>query len=79
MNLLDENFPENQCVLLGQWGIHVRQIGRDIAEYGADDAAQIPPPNAWCGWMSMKMRWQFTLAGFYATIRLLRKPSGCKR
>jgi len=42
VNLLDENFPENQCRLLRKWGIHVRRVGRDFAEFGADDEKLIP-------------------------------------
>ncbi len=42
MNLLDENFPDDQRLLLEKWGIHVRQVGRGIAEVGTADDAIIP-------------------------------------
>ena len=42
VNLLDENFPDDQRVLLQKWGIRVRQIGRDIGAAGIDDEAIIP-------------------------------------
>jgi len=42
VNLLDENFPEDQRLLLYRWGIRVRQIGREIAATGMGDDAIIP-------------------------------------
>lgn len=42
MNLLDENFPLDQRPLLRDWRIPVRQIGRDVAASGAQDADIIP-------------------------------------
>jgi hypothetical protein len=39
MNILDENIPEHQGVLLRSWRIPVRQIGRELGYAGmADDA-----------------------------------------
>jgi hypothetical protein len=42
VNLLDENFPDDQRVLLQKWGLRVRQIGRDIAAAGTADDVIIP-------------------------------------
>lgn len=42
MNLLDENFPEDQLPLLKEWHIPFRQIGRDIARHGIKDPDIIP-------------------------------------
>jgi len=38
LNLLDENFPEDQSPLLEQWHIPFRQLGRDVARRGVKDA-----------------------------------------
>ena len=38
MNVLDENFPNDQRRQLVQLGIHVRQIGDDVGVAGASDA-----------------------------------------
>ena len=37
MNLLDENFPEDQRPLLREWHIPFRQVGRELACPGAQD------------------------------------------
>jgi hypothetical protein len=42
VNLLDENFPEDQRPLLRGWHIPHRQIGREIFDYGAQDPNIIP-------------------------------------
>jgi hypothetical protein len=42
VNLLDENFPEDQRPLLRQWGIRFRQIGRDVGWFGVKDDNVIP-------------------------------------
>jgi hypothetical protein len=42
LNLLDENFPEDQRPLLREWHIPIRQIGRDISHLGAKDSEIIP-------------------------------------
>ena len=42
MNLLDENFPEDQLPLLRQWRIHTRRIGTDVARLGSKDTDIIP-------------------------------------
>ena len=42
MNLLDENFPEDQCVVLRGWGIPFRQIGVHLSHRGAKDDDIIP-------------------------------------
>lgn len=42
MNLLDENFPQDQRPLLLDWGISCRQIGREIAASGSQDQEIIP-------------------------------------
>jgi hypothetical protein len=38
LNLLDENFPEDQRFLLRKWRIPFRQVGREFACPGAQDA-----------------------------------------
>ena len=42
MNLLDENFPEDQLPLLKEWRLPFRQIGRDTARWGIKDPDIIP-------------------------------------
>jgi hypothetical protein len=42
MNLLDEQMRQDQRRLLAQWGIRFRQIGREIAPSGIQDADIIP-------------------------------------
>jgi len=42
LNLLDENFPEDQLPLLKHWRIRVRRIGTDVARLGAKDTDIIP-------------------------------------
>lgn len=42
MNLLDEQMRADQRELLRRWGIPVRQIGRDVAPSGIQDAEIIP-------------------------------------
>jgi hypothetical protein len=42
LNLLDENYPEDQAPLLQGWRIPFRQVGRDIAGAGTGDADLIP-------------------------------------
>jgi hypothetical protein len=42
VNLLDENFPQDQLPLLKGWHIPVRVIGRDIARLGAKDSDIVP-------------------------------------
>lgn len=42
MNLLDENFPEDQRPLLREWHIAFRQIGREISHTGVKDPDIIP-------------------------------------
>jgi hypothetical protein len=42
LNLLDENFPADQAVVLRQWRIQFRQIGRDVARFGVQDPEIIP-------------------------------------
>ena len=37
MNLLDENFPEDQRPLLRKWRVPHRQIGRELAAFGVKD------------------------------------------
>lgn len=37
MNLLDENFPEDQLPLLKEWHIPCRQIGREFGDAGTQD------------------------------------------
>ena len=41
MNVLDENFPEDQLPLLREWHISFRHIGRGIGTAGAKDAEVI--------------------------------------
>jgi hypothetical protein len=42
LNLLDENFPEDQLPLLNEWRIPFRQIGRHVARLGIKDPDIIP-------------------------------------
>lgn len=42
MNLLDENFPGDQALLLRTWRIPFRRIGREVARLGAKDPDIIP-------------------------------------
>jgi hypothetical protein len=42
VNLLDENFPEDQMPLLKEWHIPFRQIGHDVAHHGIKDPDIIP-------------------------------------
>lgn len=42
MNVLDENILDGQRDLLRKWGIHFRQIGREIGRQGMKDDEIIP-------------------------------------
>ena len=42
MNLLDENFPEDQRPKLREWHIPFRQIGRELSRLGIKDPEIIP-------------------------------------
>lgn len=42
MNILDENIVAEQCVLLQNWGIKIKQIGLDVGHWGMDDEEIIP-------------------------------------
>ena len=42
MNILDENVPESQPVLLRSWRIAFRQIGQDVGRMGMKDDEIIP-------------------------------------
>jgi hypothetical protein len=42
VNLLDENFPADQKVLLRAWNIPVRKIGSQLAHLGVKDPEIIP-------------------------------------
>ena len=42
MNLLDENFPADQAVLLREWRVPCRQMGHDVSHLGTQDADHIP-------------------------------------
>ena len=42
MNLLDENFPEDQLPFLQQWRIPFRQIGHEMEAYGTADENILP-------------------------------------
>jgi len=42
LNLLDENFPADEAVVLRQWRIQFRQIGREVARFGVQDPEIIP-------------------------------------
>jgi len=37
VNLLDENFPDDQTPLLRRLGVAFRQMGRDVARFGIKD------------------------------------------
>jgi hypothetical protein len=49
LNLLDENFPQDQRFLLRDWHVPFRQIGCEIAAAGTQDLEIIPPVHAWEG------------------------------
>lgn len=42
MNLLDENFPDDQRGILVRWRLPHRQVGRDVAWFGAQDSDLVP-------------------------------------
>lgn len=42
MNILDENIPKSQRLLMDSWGIRARQIGVDIGTKGMQDEEIIP-------------------------------------
>jgi hypothetical protein len=42
MNILDENFPDDQRQRLQAWRIRVRKIGRDLGAKGMQDEQVIP-------------------------------------
>ena len=42
MNILDENIPRSQRLLLLSWGVRVKQIGVDIGYKGLQDEEIIP-------------------------------------
>jgi hypothetical protein len=42
VNLLDENFPEDQRPILRAWGIPFRQVGREFSHSGVKDPEIIP-------------------------------------
>ena len=42
MNVLDENIPKTQTVLLQSWRVHCKQIGVDIGRSGMTDEDIIP-------------------------------------
>lgn len=42
MNILDENIPKNQRLLLERWGFHVRQVGVNTGRRGMQDDEIIP-------------------------------------
>lgn len=42
MNVLDENIPKSQAVLLESWRIHFRQIGVNVGRSGMSDEDIIP-------------------------------------
>ena len=42
MNILDENIPRSQRLLLLSWGVRVKQIGVDIGHKGLQDEEIIP-------------------------------------
>ena len=42
MNLLDENFPDDQRELLRKFGVAVRQVGREAGHRGMSDEEIFP-------------------------------------
>lgn len=42
MNLLDENFPDDQRAVLREWGIPFRELGMDLGQLGVKDDNVIP-------------------------------------
>lgn len=42
MNILDENIPKSQRLLLASWGVRVKQIGYDVGYQGMQDEEIVP-------------------------------------
>jgi hypothetical protein len=42
VNLLDENFPDDQRQILARWRLPHRQVGREAAWFGAQDSDLVP-------------------------------------
>ncbi len=42
MNVLDENIPDDQRIILRSWRIRVRQIGHEVGHHGMGDEEIIP-------------------------------------
>jgi len=42
VNLLDENFPDDQALLLRAARVPVRRIGHEVARLGAKDSEIVP-------------------------------------
>lgn len=42
MNILDENIPKNQRLLLERWGLRVKQVGVNVGQRGMQDDEIIP-------------------------------------
>src|SRR5207248_8103940 len=42
MNLLDENIRDDERMLLRQWGVPFRQIGKEISKAGIEDENLVP-------------------------------------
>ena len=59
MNLLDENFPEDQLPLLEKWRIRVRQIGHEVGCLGVKDPDIIPLLHRLRGVSFFTSDWEF--------------------
>ncbi|MBU6400645.1 MAG: hypothetical protein KGS61_10025 [Verrucomicrobia bacterium] len=59
MNLLDENFPQDQLPLLKEWHVFFRLIGKDIARFGAKDPVIIPLLHRQGGATFFTLDWDF--------------------
>ena len=59
LNLLDENFPEDQLPLLKEWHIPFRRVGHDIARLGIKDDHIIPVLHQLHGVTFFTQDWDF--------------------
>src|SRR5262245_10066545 len=58
LNLLDENFPADQKLLLINWGFPVRKIGSEVSPLGRKRSREHPttPPNPACDFLHTGQR-----------------------
>jgi hypothetical protein len=63
LNLLDENFPKDQLLLLKEWRIPFRRIGHDLARLGVKDPDIVPLLHRHRGVTFFTLDWDFFTAG----------------